>query len=529
MNGELSWWEEGVIYQVLVRSFLDTNGDGEGDLPGVIDRLDYLQWLGVRAIWLSPIYPSPLGDLGYDLTDFTAVHPDAGTLEDVDRLLEMAHSRGLKIILDWVANHTSDQHPWFQESRSSRDNHKRDWYLWRDPGPDGSPPNNWVSIFGGSAWAWDHTTDQYYCHTFLEGQPDLNWRHPEVQSALFDAMRFWLDRGIDGFRIDATCLLVADEQFRDNPPNPDFDPNTQLPDGALLAQYTRDQPDTHGVLRMMRQLVDTYDDRVLLGEIYLPVEKLVTYYGSDEGPELHLPINLQLSWEDWEADRLTAAIENYNNQLPDKGWPVWLISTHDSSRIATRAGDEGARVAAMLLMTLRGTPIVYYGEEIGMHDASISAEQAQDPQGQRTIRSRDPERTPMQWDHSPHAGFTAGESWLPVGSDYETVNVAALRDDPHSLLTLYRRLIMLRQDEPALVKGCYVPLPRQEPFMAYRRDSDDRQLLILLNLGPEPLTFNIAEQGGQGRLLLSTYLDREGEEVQEEVKFRGFEGVIIAL
>ena len=296
MHGALSWWQEGIIYQVVVRSFLDTNGDGNGDLSGVINRLDYLQWLGVHAIWLSPIYPSPLGDLGYDLTDYTAVHPDVGTLEDLDHLLEMAHSRGMKILLDWVANHTSDHHPWFQESRSSRDNPKRDWYLWRDPGADGSPPNNWVSIFGGSGWTWDHTTEQYYYHTFLEGQPDLNWRHPEVQKAVFDAMRFWLDRGVDGFRIDATCLLVSDEQFRDNPPNPDFDPSTQLPDGALLAEYTRDQPETHAVLRMMRQVVDAYGDRVLLGEIYLPVDKLVTYYGSDEGAELHLPINLNLSW-----------------------------------------------------------------------------------------------------------------------------------------------------------------------------------------------------------------------------------------
>ena len=280
---------------------------------------------------------------------------------------------------------------------------------------------------------------------------------------------------------------------------------------------------------MMRQVVDAYGDRVLLGEIYLPVDKLVTYYGSDEGAELHLPINLNLSWLAWEANTLIAAIETYDQQLPEHAWPIWLMSTHDSSRLATRAGDEGARVAAMLLMTLRGTPILYYGEEIGMHDAPVPPERARDPQGQRTIRSRDPERTPMQWDHSLQAGFTSGEPCLPIGPDYETVNGTALRDDPHSLLTLYRRLMSLRQNEPALVRGGSVPLPRQAPFMAYRRDSDNRRLLILLNLGPEPLTFNIADQGGQGRILLSTYLDREGEEVQEEVKFRGFEGVIWAL
>jgi alpha-glucosidase len=268
---------------------------------------------------------------------------------------------------------------------------------------------------------------------------------------------------------------------------------------------------------------------VLLGEIYLPVEKLVTYYGSDERPELHLPINLNLAWSAWEADGLTAAIETYHHHLPDDGWPVWLMSTHDSSRIASRAGDEGARVAAMLLMTLRGTSILYYGEEIGMHDMPVPPERAQDPQGQRTIRSRDPERTPMQWDPSLHAGFTSGEPWLPVGHDYETLNVAALQDDAHSLLTLYRRLIALRRDEPALVGGAYVPLPRQEPFRAYRRDSDDRRLQVLLNLGSEPLAFNIGEQGGGGHVLLSTYLDREGEAVGEEVKCRGFEGVIIAL
>lgn len=327
MHRDLSWWQEGIIYQVVVRSFLDTNGDGNGDLPGVINKLDYLQWLGVRTVWLTPIYPSPLGDLGYDLTDYTAVHPHFDTLEDVDHLLEAAHNRAMKVVLDWVPNHTSDQHPWFQESRMSRDNPKRDWYVWRDPGPEGAPPNNWVSVFGGSAWAWDEATNQYYYHTFLEGQPDLNWRHPEVQQAVFDAMRFWLDRGVDGFRIDATCLLVEDEQWRDNPPNPDFDPNTQLPDGALLAQYTRDQPGTHAVLRMMRQVVDAYDDRMLLGEIYLPVEKLVTYYGSDEGPELHLPINLNLAWLAWEADGLTAAIETYH--LPaSRRWMADLAHEH---------------------------------------------------------------------------------------------------------------------------------------------------------------------------------------------------------
>ncbi|QBQ53930.1 alpha-amylase family glycosyl hydrolase [Nitrosococcus wardiae] len=527
MTKNLHWWQYGVIYQLIVRSFFDTNGDGEGDLPGVINKLDYIQSLGIEAIWLSPIYPSPMAEFGYDVTDYTDIHPLFGTLNDFDALVTQAHDRGIKIILDWIPNHTSDQHPWFMESRSSRDNPKRDWYIWRDPKPDGAPPSNWISVFGGSVWEWSNETDQYYCHTFLKEQPDLNWRNPEVQQAMLDVLRFWLERGVDGFRIDATCLLIKDDQFRDNPPNPDYQPD-QAPDKAVLPKYTRDQPTVHDVFAMIRRVVDDYDDRMLAGELYLPIEKVVSYYGK-QAPELHLPLNLQLAWSPWNADKLASTIDHYENQLPAEGWPTWTISTHDSTRIASRAQGEQARVAAMLHMTLRGTPTLYYGAEIGMQDVPIAPEQEEDPQGKRTDRSRDPFRTPMQWDNREHAGFTSGQPWLPVAEDFSTVNVAVQHNDPHSLLNLYRRLINLRRCEPTLISGAYISVPRKDPFIAYQRQGGERRLLVVLNLSAEPQNFNIGEGGRHGRILLSTFMNREKEEVHGVVELRGNEGVIIVV
>ena len=371
----LAWWKQGGIYQLVVPSFQDSNGDGVGDLPGIIERLDYLQWLGVRGIWLSPFYPSPLKDMGYDVMDYKDVHPRYGTLDDFDRLVDEAHRRDLNIVLDWVANHTSDQHPWFQESRSSRDNPKRDWYLWHDPKPDGSPPNNWISIFGGSVWQWDETTEQYYMHTFLPSQVDLNWRHPDVQREMLDVLRFWLDRGVDGFRIDATSLMVKDAQFRDNPPNPDYRPEHDLPDTQLLPKHTRNQPLVHEILAKCRQVVASYgEDRLLAGELYLRPEELIPYYGSHERPELHLPFNLLLPWSPWTKEGLSELIGRYEQHVPADGWSTWTVNTHDCARFASRVSREQSRVAAMLLYTLPGTPTHYYGEELGMAGQEIPAE-----------------------------------------------------------------------------------------------------------------------------------------------------------
>jgi len=404
------WWQRGIIYQVYPRSFMDSNGDGVGDLKGLISRLDYLRWLAVDAVWISPLYPSPMKDFGYDVADYTAIHPLFGAFADFDRLIREAHARDLKVILDFVPNHSSDQHPWFVESRSSRENPKRNWYIWRDPGPAGEPPNNWLSCFGGSAWEYDAHTEQYYYHAFLREQPDLNWRNPEVAEEMLNVLRFWLERGVDGFRVDVLWHLIEDDQFRDNPPNPSWREGSD-PYQKLLALYTTDQSEVHAVIARMRHLVDQYQDRVLIGEIYLPVERLVQYYGADLGG-VHLPFNFQLLLTKWQARDIARIIGEYEAALPERGWPNWVLGNHDRPRIGSRVGPAQARLAAMLLLTLRGTPTLYYGDEIGMHDVEIPPEKVQDPFEKNVPGrglGRDPQRTPMQWSAAKHAGFSDGE------------------------------------------------------------------------------------------------------------------------
>jgi alpha-glucosidase len=522
------WWQRGVIYQIYPRSFMDSNGDGVGDLPGVTSKLDYLQWLGVEAIWLSPIFPSPMADFGYDVADYTDVHPLFGTLADFDRLVAEAHRRGLKVILDYVLNHTSDQHPWFIASRSSRVHPQRDWYLWADPGPDGGPPNNWRSVFGGSAWAWDAKTGQYYYHAYLQEQPDLNWRHPAVQAAMLDVLRFWLDRGVDGFRLDALRQLIKDDQLRDNPPNPAYHPGLN-PYDALLPVYTTDRPEVHEMLARLRQVIDQYDERLLIGELYLSIERLVTYYGVAV-PEVHLPFNFHLIRTPWSAPHIAALIAAYEAALPVDAWPNWVLGNHDQHRLVSRIGAAQARVAAMLLLTLRGTPTLYYGDEIGMHDVAIPPELVQDPWEKNVPGlGRDPERTPMQWDGGPQAGFTTGTPWLPIAADYPAVNVAAQRDDPASLLTLYRRVLGLRRATPALAVGAYAPLAADGDVLAYVRTHRAQRYLIVLNLGSQPQRWAAHQSAVRGRVMLSTHLDRAGEAVGGAIELRGDEGVVVRL
>jgi alpha-glucosidase len=523
---ERPWWQRGAIYQLLVPSFLDTDGDGLGDLDGVTARLDYLEWLGVNAVWLSPCYPSPLKELGYDVSDYCNIEPRFGSLKTFDRLLDEAHQRDLRVILDWVGNHTSAQHAWFRDSRSSRSSPRRNWYLWRDPKPDGSPPNNWISVFGGSVWHWDAATAQYYLHTFLDSQPDLNWREPEVRAAMRAAMRFWLDRGVDGFRLDAAPLFFKDPEFRDNPGNPDYRPG-DLPDSLQLPVYTRNQPGIHELFAELRALVDAYPgERVLLGEFYVPFEELASYYGAEK-PELNLPLNLSLTWSTWDAATIGRTIADYQAQVAERGWPTTTLDTHDQERIVARAGLEQARVAAMLLLTQRGTPTVYYGDEIGMRGVAIPAEQAVDPQGRRTGRNRDPTRTPMQWSSELHAGFSPVEPWLPVGVDYGAANVASQSRDAGSLLTLTRRLLELRAREPALQDGAHEPLAAGPGVVAYRR-SGARRLLVALNFTHAPATYSLDHER-EGRVLLTTFLDREGERVAGQVMLRADEGVLLDL
>jgi alpha-glucosidase len=448
---EPKWWQSGVIYQVYPRSFQDTNGDGIGDLAGIERRLDHFVSLGVDAIWISPIYPSPMVDFGYDVADYSGVHPMFGTIANFDWLLAAAHARGLKLLLDFVPNHSSDQHPWFIESRSSRTNPKRDWYIWRDPAADGGPPNNWISDFGGPAWEWDVATAQYYYHAMLREQPDLNWRNPDVRAAMFDAMRFWLDRGVDGFRVDILWHLIKAADFPDNPANADWR-DGMADKERVLQRHSTDQPEVFAIAEEMRRLADVYGDRVLIGEIYLPIERLMAYYGK-QMDGVHLPFNFQLIEARWEARHLHDLIAEYEAALPTGGWPNWVLGNHDRPRIASRVGEAQARVAAMLLLTLRGTPTIYYGDELGLADVPIPAEAVQDP---RELREpclgfgRDPVRTPMPWDNSPNAGFTDGVPWLPLNRDWRTRNVAAEAADRASMLHLYRDLLRLRRAHPAL-------------------------------------------------------------------------------
>jgi alpha-glucosidase len=523
------WWQRGTVYQVYPRSFMDTDGDGVGDLPGLISRLDYLRWLGVDAVWISPIYPSPMKDFGYDVSDYTGVHPLFGTLADFDRLVREAHERKLKVILDFVPNHSSDRHAWFAESRASRTSAKRDWYLWRDPAPGGGPPNNWLSCFGGSAWEFDAPTGQYYYHAFLKEQPDLNWRNPAVVEAMLGVLRFWLDRGVDGFRVDVLWHLVKDEQFRDNPPNPGWREGMD-PYQRLVPLYTTDRPEVHAIVGRMRALFDEYPDRVLIGEIYLPLERLVQYYGR-ELRGAHLPFNFQLIAAKWDAAHVARLITDYEAALPPGAWPNWVLGNHDQHRIATRVGPAQARVAAMLLLTLRGTPTLYYGDEIGMHDVTIAPDQVQDPFEKNVPGrglGRDPERTPMQWSGAANAGFTRAAPWLPLADDFDRVNVEAERDDPRSMLALYCRLIGLRRGEPALEVGRVEHARVEGEVLSFVRSSrkGESDFLVALNFG------SVARRlagVGEGTVAVSTHLDRSGERVRADVELRPDEGLVIRL
>ncbi len=524
------WWQSGIFYQIYPRSFQDTNADGAGDIAGIITRLPYLRGLGVDAIWLSSIFPSPMVDFGYDITDYTGVDPLFGTLEDFDTLVSAAHAGGLRIILDLVPNHTSEQHPWFIESRSARDNPKRDWYIWRDPGPDGGPPNNWLSEFGGSAWTLDPATGQYYHHAFLAQQPDLNWRKAEVRAAIYDVMRFWLGRGVDGFRVDVVWHLIKDAEFRDNPPNPYYREG-RPPHEKVLARYSTDQPEVHDVVAEMRRVTEEFDARVLIGEVYLPIERLIAYYGNDlKGAQM--PFNFALISTLWSARSIENLIADYEGALPPGAWPNWGLGNHDRPRVAGRIGPAQARVAAMLLLTLRGTPTLYYGDEIGMSQVAMAPDQVRDPFEKNVPGigiGRDGCRTPMQWDATANAGFSASTPWLPLANDFAHENVVNLDADAQSILSLYKALIRLRRETPALISGDYAPIAAQGDLLLYRRQSRDNAVVIALNLGAEPVSIASEPVGITGEILLSTQVDRRGEAIEDSLNLRGDEGVIIGI
>jgi alpha-glucosidase len=469
----MTWWRRGAIYQIYPRSFQDSDGDGIGDLRGIARRLLYVKSLGVDAIWLTPIYPSPQRDFGYDITDHTDVDPAYGTLADFDALVARAHDLGLKVLLDYVPNHTSDQHPWFHE--------KPDWYYWRDE------PNNWRAVFGGSAW--ERLGDRYYLHTYLREQPDLNWRNPEVREAMFDVLRFWIDRGVDGFRVDAVRQLLKDPDWRDNPGNPDWDGSKEY--DSLLPVHSADIDEVQEVVAAIREVIG---DRLMVAEVYAPVERLVRYYGVD-GRGAQLPFNFHLITTPWAAKAIADLVERYEAALPPGGWPNWVLGNHDRSRIASRVGPAQARVAAMLLLTLRGTPTLYYGDEIGMADVPVDTV---DPAG------RDPERTPMQWTRD--GGFTDGEPWLPYGD--LAVNV----EDEPAILTLHRRLLALRRE---FAGAPYRTLHAGDGVLAFARGQD---IAVALNLTGEPQPLPV-----RGETVLSTHLDGG------DTSLRADEGVVLRI
>ncbi len=526
------WWQTGIVYQIYPRSFQDTNGDGIGDLPGIIQRLDYLRWLGIDALWISPIYPSPMADFGYDISDYRDIHPMFGTLTDMDELIAAAHARDLRVLLDFVPGHTSDQHPWFLESRSARDNPKRDWYIWHDGKPDGGSPNNWLSRFDGkSGWEWDERTGQYYLHSFLAEQPDLNWRNPEVRAAMFDVMRFWLDRGIDGFRVDVVYRVMKDPQLRDNPPDPDWREGMD-PGRRLLEKYNKDTPDAHEFNRWLRAVTDEYEDRVLIGEINVGLEKLVTYYGRND--EIHLPQNVNLHDTPWEATAVRELADLYEGLLPPGAWPNWVLGNHDQHRVASRIGAAQGRVALMLLLTLRGTPIIYYGDEIGMQDGVIPPHKVQDPweiQSPGLGLGRDPERTPIQWSREPNAGFCSAdvEPWLPVAPNFQTINVQTEQKQPNSVLSMVKRLIAIRRSEAALHAGDYKALDAPDGLFVYERRHADGCCLVALNFTDRPVSWDLADGYGNDRIIFTTYMDDQQPTMSTAYTLRPHEGIVVKV
>jgi alpha-glucosidase len=528
MHENIPWWKSGILYQIYPRSFQDSNGDGVGDLRGIVQRLPYLRELGVDALWLSPIFPSPMEDFGYDISDYTGIDPLFGTLDDFDALVASAHDRGLKVILDLVPNHTSDQHPWFVESRSSKDNPKRDWYIWRDGRGEGAPPNNWLSEFGGSSWEFDERTGQYYYHAFLRSQPDLNWRNPKVRYAIHDVMRFWLRRGVDGFRVDVMWHLVKDQLLRDNPENPDYVPGRQ-PYERLIPLYSTDRPEVHAVVAELRRVIDEFDDRVLIGEIYLPSDKLVAYYGRHL-TGAHLPFNFALISTPWTAQAIAEFIDDYEKALPPGAWPNWVLGNHDRRRIASRVGADQARVAAMLLLTLRGTPTLYYGDEIGMEQVEIPPNRVRDPWEENLPGlgfGRDGCRTPIPWDATSHGGFSTAEPWLPLGANFAKHNVAVERRHEASMLSLYRALLDLRRKRPELALGSYRLVSVTGDVLAYERVHCGQRALVALNLGATSVALTDAAMKLRGRVLLSTVMDRRNEAVGAILELRAAEGIIL--
>ncbi len=524
------WWKTGVIYQIYPRSFYDSNDDGIGDIKGITLKLDYLSWLGIDALWLSPVNVSPMYDFGYDISDYYDIDQCYGSFDDFTELVDKAHAHGIKIIMDLVINHTSHLHKWFVESRSSKDNRRRAWYIWH-PGKNGKAPNNWRSAFGGSAWEFDSHTGEYYLHSFLKEQPDLNWRNSEMRKSIFKMMRHWLDMGVDGFRLDVVNWFVKDDRLRSNP-------FTIKPLDPEKHKYDRNRPEVHDYIRELRSVVDEYDARMTVGEVFtLPPgnpELSASFLGNGTD-ELHLAFDFSIMYRFWSARSFYKCIKKWSAAIPEKGWQCNVLSNHDQPRSRSRFlggtdSEKRARVAAVFLLTIKGTPFLYYGEELGMKNTRLARSEIVDPLGRRywpVYRGRDCSRTPMLWSAKQHAGFTHARPWLPVDSSYKTLNVRALTGDRYSMLNLYRNLIHLRKKHRSLGEGEFIPeVHGFKNVLAYFRVHGDEKFFIVLNFSGKEKHIN-AGNTGQWRVMLSTHRTRYEHFTSLKITLAPYEATVI--
>ena len=526
-NEKLIWWKSAIIYQCYPRSFQDSNGDGSGDLAGVTSRVQYLKNLGIKAVWLNPIFTSPQKDNGYDISDYTSIDPLYGTLADFNNLLDALHREGMYLILDFVPNHTSSDHPWFNESRSSVDSAKRDWYVWAKPAQGGGPPNNWLSFFGGSAWSLDNITGQYYLHQFSDFQPDLNYRNPEVVSAMQSVLSFWLDLGVDGFRVDAVKYLLEDPYLRNETLDPTFSNetcNVSVPSclyNSLVHNLTTDYPGLHDITRGWRKLLGCYSNKFMVAEVYDPIDVVVQYYGTN-GDEFDFPFNFfLLGNNNWTASAVGSIIATWLDNMPSGAWANWVLGNHDNPRIASKAGLYLARALNVLLLSLPGTPTTYYGEEIMMTNVVVPPNQMQD-----VYQGRDQERTPMQWTDGPNAGFTTGSPWLPLATNYTTYNVLNESQSSSSMLSLYTQLAFLRQQ---FISFDYSLDSVEGNVLSFHRYDNGSSVdyLIVINFSNESTTVGVKSPPLHPQLLLSSMLDKSGPIDLSSLSVRGGEALVI--
>ena len=520
-------WGKRIIYQIYPRSFKDSNGDGIGDINGIAEKLDYLKDLGVDALWLSPIYQSPMHDFGYDISNYYDIDPIFGNLSDFDSLIKKAHGKDIKVLMDFVPNHTSFEHPWFRQSRSSEDNPKRDWYIWKPPKKNGVVPNNWLSQFGGSAWELDKKTHEYYLHTFDVSQPDLNWRNPQVVEEILNVMRHWMKKGVDGFRVDVAYYLFKDPFFRDEPRNPLYSEHHMQYD-SLLHIYTIALPETLNMLKKLNNVVNEFDDRFMVCEIYTFLHEIVNLY-KIVGHQSFAPFNFSFISLPWNATEQKKFIDEFDELVGQDYYPTYVLGNHDQSRIAAKLGEGSARTAALLQLTLRGVPFIYYGEELGMRDVEIPEEKARDPMAVNMKGfdfGRDPQRTPMQWDASRFGGFSDVEPWLPLEKEFKERNVASEEKDNKSFLNLYKSVIKLRKTRKSLEEGKLVPLDFKNPnVLGFVRKEKEEKTLILANFSQEEQIVELPKSSW--RTVLSTKLDVENRKEKDQILLRPSEGIIL--